>query len=301
MRILIAFILMTAFFSNQSFRYKNLKGNGEREVKLKITYKVNVSGHINKLRLKMVIPANIKDRQTIDELSFSIEPDSIYTANSNSYALFKFYDIESDFKIVVKSRITIYNSISMKADTATVVMPKYLIAEPNIEVESDKILLVAQSLKQKTDIETAIKTFEYVKEHISYKRNKAIGAEKVLETGIGKCMDYSDLFVALLRANNIPAKSMFGIVVAETAPNPLHAWPEAYLNKQGWIRFDPTTSHSDITMEGKNYKMRISNKYVTLSEGRNDPELRTSLFHCSYSFRGESSVKIKPSFDIQGE
>jgi len=270
-------------------------------VSLKITYKANVSGHINRLRLKMVIPAAIKDRQTIDDLSFSIEPDSIYTANTNTYALFKLYDIDKDFKIVMKSKMTIYNSISMKADSANIVLSRYLVAEPNIEAESGKIISVAQSLKQRTDIETIIKTFDYVTNHINYKRNKAIGAEKVLETGIGKCMDYSDLFVALLRANNIPAKSMFGIVVNEISENPLHAWPEAYLKKQGWVRFDPTTGHSDIERDGVNFKMHISNKYVTLSEGRNDPELRTSLYHYNYNCTTGSSIKINASFDIHGD
>ena len=98
---------------------------------------------------------------------------------------------------------------------------------------------------------------------------------------------------------NIPAKSMFGIVVSESA-NPLHAWPEAYLKKQGWVRFDPTSGHSEIEQDGVNYKMHISNKYVTLSEGRNDPELRTSLYYYNYNSTSGSLVKIKASFDISG-
>ncbi|MEO6488429.1 MAG: transglutaminase-like domain-containing protein [Ferruginibacter sp.] len=300
-KLLFPFALMMVFFSNESFKDHALKQNGEREVDLRITYKVNVSGHINRLRLKMVIPADIKNRQIVNDLTFSVEPDSIYTANGNSYALFKLNDLDKDFKIVLKGKILIFNSISMKSDSSESGFGKYLVAESNIEVTSEKILTVAQTLKQKTDIETIIKTFEYVKEHISYQKNKAIGAEKVLETGVGKCMDYSDLFVALLRANNIPAKSMFGIVVSETAPNPLHAWPEAYLKKQGWVRFDPTTGHSDIIKDGDNYKMHISNKYVTLSEGRNDPELRASLYHYNYNYDVGGSVKIRTSFDIHGQ
>ena len=299
-RLLSLFIILIIVFTNLSFYDPCIK-NGERDVNLKLTYKVSVRGYINTLRLKMIIPATIKQKQTVNELSFSIEPDSIYTANSNTYALFKFFDLEKDFKIILKSKLTIYNVINMQADTGQYDLSKYLVAEPNIEVTSDKIISVARELKQNNDIETTMKTFEYVKQHITYQRNKAIGAEKVLESGVGKCMDYSDLFVALLRANKIPAKSMFGIVVAEDAINPLHAWPEAWLRKQGWVRFDPTGGHSDIEPDGKNFKMKISNKYVTLSEGRNDPELRTSLYYYNYYCPAGSSLKVHHSIDISGE
>ena len=271
---------------------------GEREVRMKLIYKVFVDGHLNNMRLKMVIPDNIKNRQTVNDISFSIEPDSIYKINSNTYALFKFYDVDKSFKIVIDTKITIYRSIDEKNDSTEKNLQKYLVAEPNIESESPKIIAVAASLKQKTDIETAIKTFEYVKSTITYERNPPIGAEKVLETGVGKCMDYSDLFVALLRANNIPAKSMFGIVVDYSGDNPLHAWSEVYLKKQGWIRFDATTTHSEITSVGKNYLMKISNKYVFLAEGRNDPELHVHQYHYSYNCTHGTEIKVKLSFDI---
>ena len=299
-RLVFISFLSLFFLADVSFIIPPKTINSERHVNLKITYKINVSGHLNKMRLKMVIPENIKQRQEVDELTFSIEPDSFYTANGNSYVLFRFYDIDKDFKIVLKSKLTIYSVINTSADTAKADFFKFLVAEPNIEAESEKIISTAQTLKQRTDIETVMKTFDFVKEHITYKKKAAIGAEQVLESGIGKCMDYSDLFVALLRANNIPAKSMFGIVVSEHE-NPLHAWPEAYLRKQGWIRFDPTSGHSDIESDGKNFKMRISNKYVTLSEGRNDPELRASLYHYNYNCTKGSSVSIKTSFDIEGD
>lgn len=288
-------------FITLSFIQHPAKTNGEREVSLKITYKVNISGHINSLRLKMIIPASIKDRQWVKDQSFSIEPDSIYTINSNTYALFKLYDLEKDFKIVLRNSIVLYNNISMNADTSGQQLAKYLVPEPNIEIESEKIIATAKQLKQSNDIETTVKTFEYVTEHISYERNKAIGAEKVLELGVGKCMDYSDLFVALLRANNIPAKSVFGVVVNEYTDNPLHAWPEVYLKKQGWIRFDPTTGHSEIRRDGMNFKMKISNKYIILSEGRNDPELHTNIYNCRYNYAPGGSLKIHTSFDVAGQ
>lgn len=141
------------------------------------------------------------------------------------------------------------------------------------------------------------RTFEFVKEHIRYKRNEAIGAARVLEAGVGKCMDYSDLFVALLRANGIPARSVFGYVAFTAHDNPLHAWPEVYLCRQGWVRFDPTAGHSEIVPDGLNYKMRIANKYVTLWEGRNDPEMRASFLSFRWNGNAGSKVSVRVSFD----
>ncbi len=299
--LLVSFSGTTTRINNRNYYTPVGRILSARDIKLKLEYKVSVTGHVSKMKLKMVIPGNIKNRQTVNRISFSIQPDSIYLINSNSYALFIFHDIDKNFKITIKSNLTIYRSISDKNDSAVNDLSTYLVAEKNIECGSPKILAAAATLKQKTDIETVIKTFDYVKSTIRYEENSAIGAEKVLETGVGKCMDYSDLFVALLRANKIPAKSMFGMVVDYDGDNPLHAWPEAYLKKQGWIRFDPTTGHSDISNVGKNYIMEISNKYIILSEGRNDPELHAALYGYSYNCSNACDTKVKISFDIAAQ
>ncbi|HAO09416.1 MAG TPA: hypothetical protein DCQ50_21090 [Chryseobacterium sp.] len=270
----------------------------EREVTVKFVYKIVVDGHLNSMRLKMVLPDDIKDRQTIESIEYSTEPDSTYKINSNNYVLFKFYDIEKSFKITIKCKLVIYNNIKSKNDSTNFNLSRYLEPERFIESESPQIIALAATLKQKTDIETVMKTFEYVKENIHYELKEAIGAEQVLSSHVGKCMDFSDLFVALLRANKIPAKSEFGMDVDSYDSNPLHAWPEAYLKKQGWVRFDPTTGHSSIEHDGKNYIMKIDNKYITLSEGRNEPELRMRQYQYSYFCTRGSTVSVKASYDI---
>lgn len=270
----------------------------EREVTVKFVYKIVVDGHLNSMKLKMVLPDNIKDRQTVESIEYSTEPDSTYKINDNTYVLFKFYDVDKSFKITIKCKLMIYNNIRAKNDSSNMNLTRYLEPERFIESESPKIIALASTLKQKTDIETVMTTFEYVKENIQYELKEAIGAEQVLSSHVGKCMDFSDLFVALLRANKIPAKSEFGIDVDSYDSNPLHAWPEAYLKKQGWVRFDPTTGHSRIEHEGKNYVMKIDNKYIVLSEGRNEPELRMRQYQYSYFCTRGSTVSVKVSYDI---
>jgi transglutaminase-like putative cysteine protease len=299
--LLVFFFITGASLENRKNSGPNSQFLNSRDVKLKIDYKFSIKGHSDTLKVKMIIPGTLINRQTVNKISFSVQPDSIYLLNSNKYALFTFTNVDKNFKISIKCNLTIFSTINEKNDSSETGLSRYLVAEKNIESESPKIIETAATLKQKTDIETVIKTFEYVTTTIRYEANAAIGAEKVLETKVGKCMDYSDLFVALLRANKIPAKSIFGMVVDYDGDNPLHAWPEAYLKKQGWVRFDPTTGHSEITQSGKNYIMQISNKYIVLSEGRNDMELHANILEYLYKSGDTCNIKVNTSFDIDGQ
>ncbi len=273
----------------------------ERDVNLKITFKVNVVGCMNHLRLKLAVPHDISNKQKISSLSYSIKPDSSYSVNSAQYVVFVFKNVEKNFKITMKCNLTIYNSINKSNHDIATDLSKYLIAEKDIESDNPKILETAANLKKNTDVETVVNSFNYVKDNIRYELKKEIGAEKVLETGVGKCMDFSDLLVALCRANKIPAKSVFGIVVDENAENPLHAWPEVYLKKQGWVLFDPTTGHSEVGTSGKNFLLDVENKYITLAEGRNDPEFKASPYIITYSSENDGTVKVDTDFHIYGQ
>lgn len=66
-----------------------------------------------------------------------------------------------------------------------------------------------------------------------------------------------------------------------------------YLHKQGWVLFDPTTTHSDIQSDGKNYKMQVKNKYITFCEGRNDPVVHGYVIYYNYELDDVSKDKIK--------
>ena len=175
---------------------------------------------------------------------------------------------------------------------------KYLMPEKFIECNHRDIKMAAKQLKGKYDIETVLNTYAFVDSSLKYEKNESVGAVEVLETGVGKCTDFSDLFVALLRANKIPAKTIHGIVVDANSNNPQHQWSEAYLQKQGWVRFDPTF-RCPIIKVGKNYEMKIRNTYIETGEGRNDSELKGWPLHYDYtseSYGGQ--VRMKEFFDV---
>lgn len=84
--------------------------------------------------------------------------------------------------------------------------------------------------------------FEFVNQKIAYQRdNVRDSAEVTLETRIGDCSEFSDLFVTLLRRARIPARIIHGWTFdPETTTLNGHAWVEYFTPNLGWVQCDPT-------------------------------------------------------------
>ncbi|MEG6508680.1 transglutaminase family protein [Methyloligella sp. 2.7D] len=72
------------------------------------------------------------------------------------------------------------------------------------------------------------------------------GAE-ALEQGSGVCQDHAHIFCAICRKLGIPARYVSGYLAADQeheAHAASHAWAEAYVERLGWVSFDPTNRSS---------------------------------------------------------
>ncbi len=92
---------------------------------------------------------------------------------------------------------------------------------------------------------TVVDTLSYNDKKIKY--NVRQGAAKALQNPTNAvCLEYSDLMIALLRAQGIPARMPVGyaytgdLKASKAVSDSLHSWVEAYIPNVGWINVDPT-------------------------------------------------------------
>jgi hypothetical protein len=69
------------------------------------------------------------------------------------------------------------------------------------------------------------------------------GALKVLEQRYGHCWDKTDVFITMCRMVNIPCRQVYGWLSGVSG----HVWAQVYLEDEGWISVDPTTSWLGVT------------------------------------------------------
>ena len=98
----------------------------------------------------------------------------------------------------------------------------YLAPSPYIEVRHPKIVALAKELRNEqlsawAQVEAI---YDHVRDNIQYKNGKLKGALAALRDGYGDCEELTSLFIALCRANGIPARTVWV---------PGHCYPEFYL------------------------------------------------------------------------
>jgi len=123
------------------------------------------------------------------------------------------------------------------------------------EVDNTEIQQIAKDIKGDNENihEITKATYDYVIDRIDYSfvkkygLNERQGAVATLQGGAAVCMEYSDLFITLLRAQGIPARASFGygygsldyLSVDENDIN--HQWAEVYYpNLNSWVAIDTT-------------------------------------------------------------
>jgi transglutaminase-like putative cysteine protease len=130
------------------------------------------------------------------------------------------------------------------------------------EVNNDKVKTLALELKaQETNTyKIILGTYEYLVSKIDYNTVKKFGlnprqgALQTLEKGSGVCMEYSDLFITLSRAQGIPARAAFGYGHDPLEPASIkepHQWAEVLMpGHENWVSADITWGLSGKTLIG---------------------------------------------------
>ncbi|MBM1107399.1 transglutaminase family protein [Aurantibacter crassamenti] len=147
---------------------------------------------------------------------------------------------------------------------------------------------IPQAQKSMFDFEKDISIFEnlqnlnhFVFNYLRFKTNVTdvkTTLDEIIVERQGVCQDFTHLFCAVARKNDIPARYVSGYLHQGNGyfgDSQMHAWAEAYIPKIGWVGFDPTnnllanTNHIKVA-HGKDYTDCSPLKGVVYTTGTNE-------------------------------
>lgn len=192
----------------------------------------------------------------------SLSPEPVATRLDGDGNVLADYDVPARTKIVVNTDVAaqvkyleydLSTSGSMQ-DIPAEITKKYTgqtqywqSTSPQLQVKAaqavagtDKVIDKVRNLYKLT-----VDTLSYNNEKIKY--NIRQGSDKALANPDNAvCLEYSDLLIALLRSQNIPARMPVGYAYAgnlkqsKAVSDSLHSWVEVYVPGIGWMNLDPT-------------------------------------------------------------
>jgi len=222
-----------------------------RRISLSLAYHIPATHDKTLVNIVCVLPQTIKGRQEIKSIRYSHQPKCVFEKNDNRYAKFAItgtskaieltIDIEADlfrYDLMVASRS---GRPAKKEDPHK--LSRYVAPEPQLESDHPLIRSAARTTRAGKERDTIHRTFQLVLKRLRYTgyRPYRRGALAAYQTGEGDCTDYSDLMIALCRANDIPARSIKGLIIRPglSLQDARHDWVEVYMKEYGWVPFDP--------------------------------------------------------------
>ena len=124
-----------------------------------------------------------------------------------------------------------------------------------------------------------VDTLNYTEEKLASSINRMGAKQALANPDQATCQEFTDLFITLARANNIPARRITGFAYSENprlrplslVTDVLHTWPEYYDRQQEkWIQIDPTWGH---TTGGVDYFSQFDLNHIAFAINGRDSEL----------------------------
>jgi len=212
---------------------------------------------------KIIIPRDIANAEIYQKVYFdSFSPLPTQIEEDSDGNVFAYFNMPSnqggEISItgyaevgVTGAKVTADNSGSM-SDYRQNEIQYLLKAAPYWEVDAPEIQSAAAEIKGDiTNVnELYTKTYNWVVSKINYSEvkrfglNERLGALATLKQGAGVCMEYSDLFLTLSRAQGIPAKAVFGYgydPMISNTDQEAHQWVEVLVpGMDKWLDLDVT-------------------------------------------------------------
>jgi hypothetical protein len=269
------------------------------------TFRIRIAKpHGTGVTLTVLVPNDLPGRQQVMRLVYSSKPERIFEDNGNRYARFVLDPADTDATIAVAVRMRLYrhdlDTLSCreeneKKEPARALKP-WLAHEQYLEKDAAPIRAAARARGGKDELETLRNIAVFVGKTLRYSGYNAqdVGALEALKVKHGDCTEFSDLFVALCRAQNIPARVWEGYLTTAVRKDDTskHNWVEVYTRKYGWVPFDPLYIAKGVTTFE-----RMKPIYVYLSPVRNDARL--GGYHFYYYQTTGSKVRVSDTFSVR--
>jgi len=280
--------------------------NQRNMVELDLSYDFSVPGETFRISFVVILPETIPGRQNVLGIKYSRKPTRIFNQNGNRYAEFVFIkpDRQEKVKINIKAELLRYDLLtareqSEKKHYEDTGLKDFLKHEKYIEKDHAEIQQIAESIEGRTQIDIVKNIYNYVLDNMEYTthNDNDWGALKALQLKKGDCTEYSDLFVALCRAKNIPAMFVAGYTVRFGDISPKHNWVEVFLQDYGWVPFDPSWGDLENVILRDRVFSRMRPVYMYLNHIRNDEVINNSHF-AGYKYWG-GRARVKDSIEFK--
>ena len=223
----------------------------QRHIRTSFTIRNDGTSSENLLRLWVNIFLERTSYQVVTALMASHSGWLERDERGNGLLLFEIKDLRS-----YSTKIVTLDMEARIAESAQQVITDpaiYLVSEPLIPKDHEKIQGLAKRLKKKTDKETALGIYQWMGKNImatGYMREDK-GALYALENLTGDCTEHASLFAALCRANGIPARVLGGYYCEGSCSSReiFHMWAEFYADGR-WFLVDPMKRHFDDNVTG---------------------------------------------------
>jgi transglutaminase-like putative cysteine protease len=179
--------------------------------------------------------------------------------------------------------------------------------QPELHIESDnpQVIALADRLStgQSTVCQQVRSIYDYLGDELTYTFNgENWGAQAALGPMGADCTEYTDVLVALSRAQGIPARYYEGLLYLDQGTSDLakiqHAWPDVYLPGVGWTALDPTLGRMPVTRE--TYFAHYTPDHIIVTSGVNPSVLRGSSYWTHLYWPGDSTrITVSGAWNIE--
>jgi len=242
--------------------------------------------------------------------SMDVSPDKyqlVVDEYGNHYAEFDFsgqpagttQTITIDYQVKVNDLA--YDLSSCQGD-----LPQIFI-QPELHIESanPQIVALARELsKGKVTVCQQVRSFyDYAGNDLVYTNNGANwGAQAAMGPMGADCTEYTDLLVALSRAQGIPARYFEGLLYLDQVTGSIarmeHAWPDVYLPATGWVALDPTLGRIQVNRD--KYFAHYTPDHIIITMGVNPSVLRGGDYWTHLYWPGNStSIRVSGDWKIE--